>query len=247
MDNQFRIIIPVYNSEKWIEKCLNSICLQSYPNWRAIIVNDASTDNTLEVIKKTLNNKINKNNFKLFARSVNVGALENTIFGTNVMCSNDEDIIVVVDGDDWLIDSEVLSFLNQIYQDPNIWLTYGNYINSSTGNKSYLNKQVINTRTYRKMQDYTTSHLRTYKFKIWKRIKDADFRNDFGKYYTITGDLAVMFPLIEMAGVNRIKFIDKPLYVYNDENSINDHKKNASYQLQVNSELRKKQNYEEIP
>lgn len=245
-ENTFKIVIPVYNSVSWISECIKSIALQSYTNWRAIIIDDASTDGTLEVIKQTLSTYPNKNQFRLFVRNMNVGALENTVFGTNSICSNDEDIIVVVDGDDHLIDSDVLNYLNGVYQDENIWLTHGSYIQSSDRSVGSFNQMVTNTRTYRRAQAYTTSHLRTYKFKIWKKIKDEDLKDIFGHYYRITGDLAVMFPLIEMAGANRIKYIERPLYVYNDQNSINDHKKNATLQIQVNAELRRKDLYEEL-
>lgn len=246
-ENNFKIVVPVYNSEKWISNCINSIISQKYKNWKSIIINDASTDRTLEVIKQILMNNENKNHFSVFDRNVNVGALENTIFGTNKICKDDEDIIIIVDGDDWLIDSGVLNYLNEVYQNENIWLTYGNFIQASTNQISWINKPLNNTRNYRKNQDYNTSHLRTYKFKIWKKIQDVDLRDSSGKYYRITGDLAVMFPLIEMSGLNRIKFIEKPLYVYNDLNPINDSKKNPTYQIAVNMEIRNKLIYRELP
>jgi glycosyltransferase involved in cell wall biosynthesis len=246
IENMFRIIVPAYNSINWIEKCIWSISNQSYLNWSAIVIDDSSNDGTTEKIKNTLINDKNKSHFRYFARNMNVGALENTIFGTNSICKDDEDIIVIVDGDDWLIDSNVLSYLNEVYQDQNIWLTYGNYINLSTKSLGYFNRLLTDTRTYRKSNSFNTSHLRTYKYKIWKKIKDNDFKNEFGKYYKITGDVAVMIPLIEMAGIKRIKYIEKPLYVYNDENPINDCKKNAILQLQINAEIRNKSSYEEL-
>lgn len=47
----FSIVIPNYNSEKWIEKCINSVLNQSYKNFELIIVDDVSTDNSVEIIK----------------------------------------------------------------------------------------------------------------------------------------------------------------------------------------------------
>ena len=46
------IIMPVYNSEKYISEAIESICNQSYKNWELLIVNDGSTDHTSEIIDK---------------------------------------------------------------------------------------------------------------------------------------------------------------------------------------------------
>lgn len=46
------IIIPVYNSEKYIRKCLNSIRNQTYKNYEVIVPNDGSKDNSLAELKK---------------------------------------------------------------------------------------------------------------------------------------------------------------------------------------------------
>ena len=46
------IIIPVYNSEKFLDKCLASIINQTYKNLEIIIINDGSTDNSKKIIDK---------------------------------------------------------------------------------------------------------------------------------------------------------------------------------------------------
>lgn len=46
------IIIPVYNVEKYIEKCLYSIKRQTYSNYEIIIVDDGSKDNSLKICEK---------------------------------------------------------------------------------------------------------------------------------------------------------------------------------------------------
>ena len=46
------IIIPCYNSGKYISECLNSILAQTYSEWEAICVNDGSTDNTMEFLNQ---------------------------------------------------------------------------------------------------------------------------------------------------------------------------------------------------
>ena len=48
------VIVPVYNTEKYIEKCINSILNSSFKDLEIIIVNDGSTDNSEEIIKKII-------------------------------------------------------------------------------------------------------------------------------------------------------------------------------------------------
>lgn len=52
------IIIPNYNKEKYLEKCINSVLNQSYSNYEIIIIDDGSTDNSLNIINKFKNKKI---------------------------------------------------------------------------------------------------------------------------------------------------------------------------------------------
>ena len=48
------VIVPVYNTEKYVEKCINSILNSSFKDLEIIIVNDGSTDNSEEIIKKII-------------------------------------------------------------------------------------------------------------------------------------------------------------------------------------------------
>ena len=46
------VIIPLYNEEKYIKECIESVVNQTYKNLEIIIVDDCSTDNSLKVVKK---------------------------------------------------------------------------------------------------------------------------------------------------------------------------------------------------
>ena len=46
------VIVPVYNVEKWLERCVNSICKQTYNNFEIILVDDGSTDKSGELCDK---------------------------------------------------------------------------------------------------------------------------------------------------------------------------------------------------
>ena len=52
------IIMPAYNCEKYISKAIESVKKQTYKNWKLIIINDKSTDNTKKEIEKYLDEKI---------------------------------------------------------------------------------------------------------------------------------------------------------------------------------------------
>ena len=49
------VIIPIYNAEEYLEKCLNSVLSQTYENLEIILVNDGSSDKSLEIIEKYKN------------------------------------------------------------------------------------------------------------------------------------------------------------------------------------------------
>lgn len=51
-NEKISIIVPVYNNEKYIDKCVESVLCQIYKNWELILINDGSTDNSLSVCEK---------------------------------------------------------------------------------------------------------------------------------------------------------------------------------------------------
>lgn len=44
--------MPLYNSERYLEETLESVLNQTYKNWELIIVNDCSTDSSVEIVEK---------------------------------------------------------------------------------------------------------------------------------------------------------------------------------------------------
>lgn len=66
------ICVPTYNSSKYIEECLDSITNQSFKDFEIIISDNASTDNTIEIIKSK-----NINNIKIYENNFNIGMAKN--------------------------------------------------------------------------------------------------------------------------------------------------------------------------
>ena len=78
MNKKISVIVAVYNTEKYIEKCLRSLLNQTYQNLEIIVVDDGSTDNSKEVLKKySHNDKIkliyNKKNQLFFWSCLSAG------------------------------------------------------------------------------------------------------------------------------------------------------------------------------
>ncbi len=72
----FSIIIPTFNHGQFINKCLDSLISQTYTNWEAIVINNYSEDNTIEIVTNFHDVRIQLINFSnngIIAKSRNVG------------------------------------------------------------------------------------------------------------------------------------------------------------------------------
>jgi len=88
----FSVIIPAYNAETTILRALNSVSAQSYPAHEIIIVDDASTDHTLDIVDAD-----NSGKFKLITKQTNTGSSDTRNIGMNVATGN---YIAFLDADD---------------------------------------------------------------------------------------------------------------------------------------------------
>jgi glycosyltransferase involved in cell wall biosynthesis len=240
MKNYFTIITPVFNAEKFISGCVNSILNQNYDNFRLIIIDDNSSDSTADFLRT-----ISDPRCQTIFNTVRLGALNNIINAINITSDIDYDIIVTVDGDDQLSDEAVLSYLNEEYNNRDCWMTYGTFIPISGKYGPYGNR-IPDISKYRRGGEWLASHLRTFRRKLWTRISDKDLRDDSGAYFQTAWDAAFMFPMLEMAGNKKAAFIDRIMYVYNDVNPINDMKVNQRSQIDNASLIRARPMYGEL-
>lgn len=239
----FKIVVPFYNTEKYILNCIKSIKKQSYENYQCILIDDMSTDNTLKVIKNYL---IDDHRFKIIENQEKKYALRNIYEGILSLKPDDEDVIVTLDGDDWFASGDALNILNKYYLNNDTLMTYGSYKEYPSNLLGSFSRQVpesvVCNKSFRE-SPWMTSHLRSFKYKLWKNIKKEDLLDPDGNFFKVTWDLAMMFPMLEMSG-NRSKFIKEILYVYNVDNPLNDHKTNHSLQLYCENLIRRKNKYD---
>ena len=111
------IIVPNYNYEHTIEKCLDSIFNQTYKNYEIIFVDDMSTDNSVDIAQTTYLKHFMKceDKFKLIKlkqKRLNGGARNEGY----LHLSDDVDYVYYVDSDDWLYDEDALLNINRKLQ-----------------------------------------------------------------------------------------------------------------------------------
>jgi glycosyltransferase involved in cell wall biosynthesis len=233
----FVIIIPSYNNSEWVERNLSSVFMQNYDNYRVIYIDDASYDGTLEKVKSYIDQYKMAHHIDVIHNLANQGACENITRA--IHSCRDEEIAMILDGDDWFAHGHVLQTLNEIYADPDVWMTYGSYIEYPSYSYGVANfaqplpKKVIEKNTVR---EYTRKHwclsqLRTFYVSLFKKIKREDLLWG-GKYFDATYDLAFMLPMAEMAGIHA-KYLKEILYIYNRETPLNDDKVRAERQRQI--------------
>lgn len=105
----FKIIIPNYNNEKWLDKCLSSIMNQTYKDYEVIVIDDLSTDNSLEIIRKYPVKLIQADHKVYNGGARNIG----------IRLETNKPYTMFLDSDDWLYDNEVLEKIaNRLKENP---------------------------------------------------------------------------------------------------------------------------------
>ncbi len=245
-------IICSYNNIKWVEKNLDSIFSQRYKNYRVIYVDDGSTDGTADFVENYIKQHALENKVTFIRNKKRLRKLAN-VYRAIHLCEDDE-IVVMVDGDDWLANRSVFAFINKEYADANVWFTYGQYRNepaqkaekwgfSEKGYSRPLPKRLKKRKIYRACR-FVYMHLRTFYAWLFKLIKledliAANIEGFEGDFYPASNDLAMYYPMAEMAN-QRVRFISKVLYVRNLFSDIVGFKIDSKLQRAASFEIRKK-------
>jgi len=244
-------IIPSYNNRQWYERNLSSVVAQNYHDFRVVYVDDCSSDGTGELVEQFIADRNLGNLIDLIRNPVRLGALRN-LYNTIHMCDDDE-IVVLLDGDDWFAHNGVLKKINEVYANPDCWMTYGQYqswpddmtgYSSMTGYSRQIPCEITEANNFRE-NEWCSSHLRSFYAWLFKLIKMEDLISPSGAFYNMAWDQAIMFPMLEMSG-HRAKFISEVLYIYNAANPINDNKVDRELQRCLETLIRRQKRYDRL-
>lgn len=238
-ENRIIVITPFYNAEKYIEKCIESIAQQDYENYRHILIDDCSTDNSFNIVKEKIKNLPEKiqDNFFIFRNEENKGALYNQINAITSKITKPEDIIMLLDGDDWLVNNNTIFHLYNDHYQKGAEFTYGSCWSIADDIPLVAQDYPTDVKKSKKYRDYKFNwgipytHLRTFKKSLFDKLENLDgFKNNEGEFYKAGGDNAMFYELIEKADPDNIHSIKEIVYNYNDLNPLNDYKVNGDEQ-----------------
>jgi len=231
------VIIPSYNNVSVCRKNLASVFEQTYPNYRVIYIDDCSSDHTFEKVKETITFYQKEDKVTLIHNETRRGAAAN-LYDAIHSCQDNE-IVALLDGDDWLAHENVLQKINSYYANPDVWVTYGKAIEHPKYTKicgERLSDKDLLDQKARDDGKFVIAMLRTFYAGIYKNIKLEDLMFE-GSFLKMAQDMACMFPVVEMSK-EHVYAPNEILYIINRNNPINDSKVDLFFQQKMDQHIR---------
>lgn len=201
--NLVSIIVPVYNVEKYIQRCIDSLSNQTYKNLEIILVNDGSTDDSIEICESAA----------LKDQRIKVIHQQNS--GSSVARNTGLDhatgkFIAFVDSDDH-IQKETIAEMLQLLLENNLDVVEFERDNPNAPS-SFDNEFKIETQ-----EEAFIRTIKNSSFQVWKRLYKASLISGM-RFIPKIIHQDVFFVIDLLNRVDKIGHFNKPLYNYNREN-----------------------------
>lgn len=210
--NKIYILVIFYNCAQYLHECIQSIVKQDYKNLEVIVYDDGSTDNSKEICEYYCTTQ---SNFYYFKNDNNEGPASARFNGFNIIRNKLQslnDIVLQIDGDDYLCNKDALNIINHTYNlhKPNI--TFG----------SMLGKFSNGTQNYEMPDDFKSQwlydHPRSFISYFLKEFDISLFTMD-NKYLKRYTDRLFIYHVLERSGRKKTKKIQSELYYYRSHNN----------------------------
>jgi len=202
---RFLLVIPCHNCAEYIGACLDSLQAQTFTGWTALVADDCSDDGTAERVRPYLDDP----RIGLRVGTERAWLMGNTLAALRSLHPGPSDVVAVVDGDDWL-DPACLERLWERHR-AGYDLVYADDVVEGGGHS--VGRPFIRTAPVR-AQAWCFSHPRSLKGYLFNLLPDETFRDQSGDYFRSAGDLSLLLPAAELAGPEKIAFVNEPLYHY---------------------------------
>ena len=213
MNPKFCFITSSHNTGQFIRKNLDSIRGQDYPHYRVQYIDDASTDDSADILR---NYKAEHPDMPLnIEHHSKRGWPAYSRYRAYMSCA-DSEICVLLDGDDWFTRDDALTQVAKIYREhPDTLATFG----SMEGEKWQYD--VWDIRYERNVKWTYFPHLRTVNARILKAVPMDYLRDREGRWFTVYTDCALLLCAVELAGHGRYRFMPEKIVHYNRFNCAN--------------------------
>lgn len=233
------IVVPVYNIDKYLNRCLDSLVRQTYQNIEIILINDGSTDNSPDICRKY---EHQDKRVKVVSQK-NQGLSDARNHGIKLAKG---DFVFFVDGDDWLDYDCIEKCVN--YLDSSVDILMMPYIREY-GKKSHITavfdenyaafeKEQIKARLIRRLvgpvgEELNKPNRMEDLNSVWNKIYNMELVRDRKFVDTrIIGTEDLWFNLLVMAQARKIIFIKSTCYHYNKTNDTSLTRKFNKYQFE---------------
>lgn len=229
MTAKVSVVIPVYNVENYLRKCLDSLVNQTYKNLELICVNDGSTDGSLEILKEYAN----KDSRFIIINQENKGLAVARSNGIDVASG---DYLSHVDSDDW-VDVNYYERVVKVFAETNCDVVQLDYTNAYSNHKyviehfdRYLKKrccfnidnmQKYSINDFKNLKHFPVKHAVWDKVYNLKFIKKNNIRSGF-KNYGEDGVSSIKCIIL----ASKVVYLKKSYYYYNVRQSSEVHNKN---------------------
>jgi len=215
----FVFITSSYNQSNFVIKNLNSIKAQNYPKnkYRLIYVDDASTDDTSSICKEFIKN--NKDlNIEYIKNIKNQGPAYSRYIAYQK--TDDKEICVFLDGDDWLIDDNCLFKISWVYKNTKVDSTYGSNIDVKGGVARWDAQIYYREKNWKGTEGNIFPHLRTARSYYCKLVPEKYLKFE-GEWLKFCTDCAFFQSIEELTGNNHITLSNKFMQYnnYSDTNN----------------------------
>lgn len=209
-NNKVSVIVPVYNAERYVKQCIDSVLSQSYHNYELLLIDDGSTDSSTSIInhyRDCYPNRIKaihqKNSGVSSARNAGVDNSEGKW-------------IAFIDSDDY-IDSELLERSVSVANKDNSDLVFSDFNNVDKQNTSLFKTFAWSGNKDKAFVEYLSRNWPRWSLVLIRKSLFTQYRIRFPENLTIFEDLCVLVRLVFFA--ERVSYINKPLYNYRVDNN----------------------------
>ena len=210
------VVVAVHNGQRWLDRCLDSLRGQTDATWRALVVDDASTDDTPRL---GLNHVGLDSRIRVLRRPVREGALASRMAAVRMAAPHPETVVLVLDGDDWLGDPTALRTWLRPFRNPDVWCAYGQaqvWRGRGSARRPIPRGSGAGTRPQvQRSAKWTVGHPFLFRAGLLRFVSPEDLRRADGHWYTCATDMALGYPLLELAGPHRVRDLGPCAYVYN--------------------------------